>query len=104
VFGPREDQPLFTFRCDRTARTIQLVRTGTTTGNTMTVRTTTGARNLPLSIDASGSPFGSLAASDRFLDAIAFSRGRFTVEVPGTPMLVVPSWPEPARVLEECRF
>jgi hypothetical protein len=34
---------------------------------------------------------------------MVFSRGRFTVEVPGAPMLVIPAWPEPARVIEDCR-
>jgi hypothetical protein len=44
-----------------------------------------------------------LAATDPLLDAIAFSRGRFAVEAPGLPTLILPTWPEPARVVEECR-
>jgi hypothetical protein len=75
-FGTREDQPLLTVQCDRSARMIRLVRLGITTGNTMTVRTSTGARNFPLSINAAASPYASATANDRFLDAIVFCRAR----------------------------
>jgi hypothetical protein len=45
----------------------------------------------------------SLAASDPLLDHIAFSRGRIALAAPGAPLLVVPSWAEPARAIEDCR-
>ena len=44
-----------------------------------------------------------LAAGDPFLDGMIFSRGRFSAEVAGTPMVMMPSWAEPARVVEDCR-
>lgn len=44
-----------------------------------------------------------LDANDPLLDAIAFSRGRFAVESPGASALVLPSWPEIGRVIEDCR-
>jgi hypothetical protein len=59
------------------------------------VRTTSLERTLPAT--------GILGAQDRLLDAIAFSRGRFSVEIAGTPRLILPSWPEPARAIEDCR-
>jgi hypothetical protein len=95
----------FILRCDRQARQVRLVRPGTTTGNSMTVHTSEIVRTLPLSItnDGSAAPFASLGAEDPLLDAIALSRGRFSIEVPGLPMLVIPSWAEPTRVVEECR-
>lgn len=104
-FGPAESAPSFTVRCDRTSRQVTLSRGGITTGNSMTVRTSYSARSLPLvaRTEPLNSAFASLPASDRFLDGMAFSRGRFTVEVPGTPMLIIPAWPEPARVVEDCR-
>ena len=40
---------------------------------------------------------------DPLLDAIAFSRGRIAVSVGTPPALVLPPWPEPARVIEDCR-
>ncbi len=43
------------------------------------------------------------AASDPLLDAVAFTKGRFAVIVPGGPQLFLPSWPEVIRVIEECR-
>ena len=104
-FGPSENSASFTVRCDRSLRQVTLSREGITTGNMLTVRTSYSARSLPLSIQTAplNSVFTNLPASDRFLDGMAFSRGRFTVEVPGMPMLVIPAWPEPARVVEDCR-
>jgi hypothetical protein len=84
----------FVIRCDLANRQLALVREGA--GGAITIRTSFGARGFP----AAGA---SLAASDPFLDALAFSRGRFTVEVAGLPDLVLPAWPEPARVVEDCR-
>ena len=105
MFGPAAGRALFIVRCDRANRQVSLWREGTTGGNLMTVRATNSARNMPLSVQTQAPAYvwSALPASDRFLDAIVFSRGRFVVEVPGTPMLVLPTWPEPARVLEDCR-
>ena len=44
-----------------------------------------------------------LDAADTLLDAIAFSRGRFALEVRGGAALYVPSYPEITRVVEDCR-
>lgn len=105
LFGPANSEAAFILRCDRARRQITLSREGVTTGNVMTVRTTSGARNYPLSIQTEPLQyvFGTTPASDRFLDEMVFSRGRFTVEVPGMPMLILPAWPDPARVIEDCR-
>lgn len=104
-YGPRGAEPGLILSCDKTTHQIDFSRLGTTTGNTMTVRTSFGARNLPLSIRATPIPYvlGRVSADDNLLDSIAFSRGRFTVVVPGTAMLVIPAWAEPARVVEDCR-
>jgi hypothetical protein len=85
----------FVLRCDRVARRLVLAREGEG-GGAMTIRTSAGARSFPAANAV-------LPASDSFLDAMAFSRGRFTVEAAGLPMLVVPAWPEPARVVQDCR-
>ena len=105
LFGPSESEPSFVVRCDRQSRRILLSRAGITSGNTMTVRTSFSARNFPLSVDTEPQSYvyTLVAAADPFLDGMAFSRGRFSVEVPGQPMLVIPAWPEPARVVEDCR-
>lgn len=105
MFGPANGEPGFIVRCDRSARQIRLSRKGSAAGGAMTVRTSYSARSFSLPVQAQALPYVSvtLPASDRFLDQIAFSRGRFTVEVPGLPMLVIPAWAEPARVVEDCR-
>jgi hypothetical protein len=89
---------LFVVRCDKARGAVELIREAARTAPSFSVRTSFGVRSFPTS--------GGVAAvqpRDSFLDGIAFSRGRFTVESPGLPMLVIPSWPEPARVIEDCR-
>ncbi|HEY0445353.1 MAG TPA: hypothetical protein VGD19_02760 [Allosphingosinicella sp.] len=105
LFGPAGGEAAFAVRCDRAARQVVLARQGSSSRAPMTVRTSFAARAFPVVVDADPRPTltARLAASDRFLDGIAFSRGRFTVETPGLPMLVIPAWPEPARVVEDCR-
>ena len=47
--------------------------------------------------------FARVPARDPLLDAMAFSKARFAVEVPGSPALYVPSYPEVTKVIEDCR-
>ena len=105
LFGAANSEAQFAVRCDRSRRLVVLSREGVSPGRTMTIRTTFGARNFP--VTAQREPLAYLvataSASDPFLDSMAFSRGRFTVEAAGLPMLVIPAWPEPARVVEDCR-
>ena len=109
LFGPASGAASFMVVCDRANNQVRLMRQGVTTGNVMTVRTTSGARNFPMTAQGQGQgQYGgyvgaSLSNTDRFLDTIAFSRGRFAIEVPGMPVLLIPSWAEPARVIEDCR-
>ncbi|MFN3989376.1 MAG: hypothetical protein ACK4IS_03865 [Erythrobacter sp.] len=68
----------------------------------VTIRSHTATRTLE------GQPAGRetqvpLAANDSLLDAMAFARGRFAIEAEGLPPLYLPSWPEVARVIEDCR-
>ncbi len=85
----------FAMRCDRAAGRVLLERAG---ASRLDVSTSAGAQSLP-------APGGTAAAPSRdpFLDAIAFSRGRFAVASPGLPTLIVPAHAEPARVIEDCR-
>jgi hypothetical protein len=90
---------LFAVRCDSARREIELARIAAGAG-AMAVTTSYGTRSLPL---AAGG-VAQLPAADPLLDQMAFSRGRFTVEVKGLERLVIPAWPEPARVVEDCRL
>jgi hypothetical protein len=99
AFGPAGGEALFTVRCDRAARRVTLTRQGSGNGP-LVVRTSTAARTLPVAAPALSA---ALSVGDPLLDAMVFSRGRFAVEAPGLPRLVIPAWPEPARVIEDCR-
>ena len=106
AYGVPGAPPLVTLTCDRVSRTMLLARAGEASAMVpMTVRTTSSLRLL--SSDPAASRPGwittRLAPRDPLLDAIAFSRGRFTVEVAGLPALYLPSWPEISRVIEDCR-
>jgi len=83
-----------TLRCDRAARTVTIAQPGAAPG-ALTIATSSLTRTLPAS--------GRLLANDALLDAIAFSRGRFLVSGGSGPILAVPSWPEAARSIEDCR-
>lgn len=106
LFGPRGADAAVTLRCDRSAHMLYLSRAGDVGGAaSMTVRTSTVSRIL------SGAPTGgtppyvavALAPHDPLLDAMGFSRGRFIIEQPGFPTLVIPPWAEIERVTEDCR-
>lgn len=89
-------------RCDRSARMVRFARSGAGTGQ-MTITTSYAGRDIALAPHAGAPSEASLAASDSFLDRIAFSRGRVSYAVPGQPLLMTPAWAEPARVIEDCR-
>jgi hypothetical protein len=98
-YGPA-GQPSFVVRCAPGGQ-VSLTRTGAAS-NMIAVRTSSAARTLPARAAAGGTT-ASLPASDPLLDALVFSRGRYAIDVPGSAMLIVPSWPEPGRVIEDCR-
>ena len=80
--------------CDKPTRTVTITRPGAPVA-ALTVVTDTQARSLP--------PNGRLSAYDPLLDSMAFSRGRYLVAGGSAAVLVVPSWPEAARAIEDCR-
>lgn len=97
-----QQAPLFVVECTDDRR-IRLARIGgDAPASGLTIRTTFGERTLPAAGEGPATS-ATLASSDPLLDEIAFSRGRFLVHVEGVPDLVLPAWPEPARVIEDCR-
>jgi len=88
----------FVIRCERATRLVLLQRLNPpgSTAAAMTIVTDTVVRGF------AGSPVR-LSARDSLLDAIAFSRGRFVVSGGGGAALILPSWPEAARSIEDCR-
>ncbi|MBV9931332.1 MAG: hypothetical protein JO013_10355 [Alphaproteobacteria bacterium] len=91
--------PLLVLRCDAPGQRLLLVRSDTAPGAALTVRTSYGSRALTVAADGAVA----LPASDSLLDELVASRGRVAIEAPGLPPLTLPTWPEPARVVEECR-
>ena len=107
-FGITPAATALSFAC--AAGQVTLARAGTAPASVaLTVRTTNGSRTVSAG-PLAGAPAAlaavlavPLAGRDPLLDMIAFSRGRFAVEVPGLATLYVPSWPEISRVIEDCR-
>jgi hypothetical protein len=69
----------------------------------LSIRTTFGERLLATTSSRTGEMSATLPAGDQLLDQMAFSRGRIEIGADGGPHLVVPAWPEIARVIEDCR-
>ena len=89
-FGPQ-----FTVRCTLVNRRVIFARSGAAPGMLLRIMTTSSERTLPVG--------NAVPSFDPVLDAIAFSRGRFAVLGAPAPILIMPSWAEPARAIEDCR-
>lgn len=101
TFTGSASRALLTLRCDTSSRGISVTRAGASQ-SAMTVRTSYGAVSWPATASTTGAT-ATRAANDATLDQIAYSRGRFAVEVAGQDMLILPSWAEVGRVIEDCR-
>ncbi len=108
-FGVAGQATRFAMRCDTAARHVSLQSLGALDAGrsaTMTVRTSAGTARFALANRGGQPPMvaAQLPVDDPTLDRMAFSRGRFVIEIDGAPTpLVVPAWPEVARVIEDCR-
>ncbi len=91
----------FLVRCEAPGR-ISLVLPQSRSGSVMTFRTSTGDRSIAAAPGGEGLT-ATVQAADPLLDSLVFSRGRFAVEAAGGERLILPAWPEPARVIEDCR-
>ena len=68
-----------------------------------TIRTSYGHRRLPAAAVHFNEMIADLPATDPLFDQMAFSRGRLLVQIEGGVALIIPAWPEIARVTEDCR-
>ena len=94
-----------TLHCDKATRKVMISHTSASPASTIFVWTSSATRNLPARFEPQAMRVtADLAANDPLLDAIAFSRGRIVVSMPGVAALVVPAWPEAARAIEDCRI
>ena len=103
TYGARGAAPVATLTCDRAAGQVtMLFANARPVAGSVTIRTTSTQRTLNVQPMAGGVGVA-LPASDRLLDAIGFSRGRFVVEGAPVGRLVLPAWAEVLRVTEDCR-
>ena len=104
TFANTSAQPQLTITCARATRQVTLSKPASAAAPFFSVWTTAQTRQLPSSYNpATGKLSATLAAFDPLLDAIAFSRGRVEFSVGEQAALVIPSWAEAARVVEDCR-
>jgi hypothetical protein len=104
TFVDASAHPQLILTCSRATRQVTIAKPATAAAPFLFVWTTAQVRNLPASYNPATYRLGAtVPAFDPLLDAMAFSRGRFAVSVSGQPALVVPSWEEVARVVEDCR-
>ncbi len=95
----------FVMTCNVQSHRIELWREGDSRARVMTIRTETAARTLAVVPVEETLPYhaADVAPGDPLLDAMALSKGRFAVEVEGEVPLILPSYAEVSRVIEDCR-
>jgi hypothetical protein len=103
-YGVAGRDALVMLRCDRQRARIYFSRAARETGSMM-VRTSSVSKAVPVGASSAQPPYvaSELAVNDTVLDAMAFSRGRIALELPGTQNIAIPVWSEIGRVVEDCR-
>ena len=90
--------------CGKLTRLVTISRISAAPAATLSFWTSSATRDLSARFDVNAKRvIAQVGASDALLDAIAFSRGRFAISMPGSPALVVPAGTEVAHVVEDCR-
>ncbi len=106
TIGGTEDR--VSIGCDVATRQVRLTMGAGSleSSRTVTIRTSFGALSrsgLPPIGQSAASLVVTFPANDPALDQIAYSRGRISIEVPGSRRLILPVWAEISRVIEDCR-
>ncbi len=103
LFGLANADAVLVIRCDRAGNRIFVSIPGNDPA-TMMLRAATTSKGFT-ALPTGTTPVyltAEIGPTDSILDALAFSRGRFTIAV-GARDIVVPAWPEFSRVIEDCR-
>ena len=104
TFVNAANQPQLVLSCTRGTRQVTVSRPAAGAAPFILVWTSSETRNLPSSWNpATGRLSATVSAHDRVLDAMAFSRGRIGFSGLNLSVLVVPTWAEVGRVVEDCR-
>lgn len=103
-FVDRSVRPQLIVQCTRATRRVTISKPASAAAPSLDIWTSISTRSIPATFNPATSRLSAdLAPFDPLLDAIAFSRGRFAVSVLGQPPMVLPSWADVARVIEDCR-
>ena len=90
--------------CTRATRRVTIAKPASAAAPSLNVWTSSLTRSLPASFNAATARLSAdLGAWDPLLDALATSRARTGFSAGTQAPLVLPAWPEPARVIEDCR-
>lgn len=100
-FSSPSGQLLFQLNCTVDRDMVLAMTSSNTSADRLQLRTETLERTLAAAA-REGWLETRLGPADPFLDAMAFSRGRFMVEA-GARALFLPAYPEITRVIEDCR-
>ena len=96
--------PQLALKCARATRQVWISKPSAGPVPFIVVWTSEMTRNVSATFNPStGQVTALLNAYDPLLDALAFSRARIAVGVPGAPPLVLPASGEVTRIIEDCR-
>lgn len=104
-FGTPGQTAKASLRCDSQSRRIYMSREVTAPGQRIIVRTSSTTKDL-VAKPTEATPnylVAEIAPRDPILDAMAFSRGRILLDAQGQVPIVLPSWAEITRIVEDCR-
>ena len=90
--------------CTRATRRVSISKPASGAVPSVSLWTSGSTRDVPAAYNPATARLTlDLGAYDSILDSMANSRGRIGLTVGAQPSLVVPAWPELARVIEDCR-
>jgi hypothetical protein len=96
--------PQLIVHCTRATRHVTISKPATAAAPVVNVWTSSQTRSVPAGFNPATARLSlDFQPYDALLDAISTSRGRIGFSVGTQPALVVPPWPEIARVVEDCR-
>jgi hypothetical protein len=104
-FGAPGRNATINFRCDAQNRRVTLSRETSAPGARMVIHTSSMTKTMAAT-PSDATPFylgADIATTDPILDAMAFSRGRVLVEMEGQQPVILPTWAEIGRIVEDCR-
>jgi hypothetical protein len=103
-FADSANNPQVIFHCTRATRHVTISKPATAAAPAIDIWTSSQTRSVPATFNPATARLSlDLQPYDGLLDAISTSRGRIGFTVGTQSALVVPAWPEIARVVEDCR-